>query len=165
MRRIFVDMDGVLAVWQNNVPLEEVTAAGYFRQLPAVKNVINAINLLTKQQNFETYILSSVFNDDHSIQEKEEWLDSQNVQIDKKHRLFVPYGKVKSEFVAEQIGLLEDDILIDDFSHNLREWHGIGIKMLNGINGTKGTWRGYVVRNNMPSEILEKQLRGIILAA
>ena len=41
--RLFVDMDGTLAEWQEGTPLEEVCAPGYFAQLPPNENMAKAI--------------------------------------------------------------------------------------------------------------------------
>ena len=40
--RLFVDMDGTLAEWQEGTPLEEVCAPGYFAQLPPNENMTKA---------------------------------------------------------------------------------------------------------------------------
>ena len=164
-KRVFIDMDGVLAEWLES-SIEEVTSKGYFKNLPVIENVVEAVNLLIKREEFEIFILSSVFNDDHSISEKQVWLNNNGLTtISAKNRLFVPYGMTKSLYISKMMGLREDDVLLDDFTYNLKEWHGTGIKMLNGINGTNGTWNGYIVRNNMTSSTLEKQLYGIISVA
>ena len=60
-------------------------------------------------------------------------------------------------------------ILVDDFSKNLREWvdtgdNFIGIKFMNGINGTKGTWAGYLVSNKMSAAQLVNAITGIAKA-
>ena len=167
MQRIFVDMDGVLAEWQD-APIEEVTAPGYFLYVKPVANVIQAIRLLQLKfqliEECEIFILSSVFNDDHSIAEKNEWLNKNGFSADilPDHRIFVPYGYNKSIWLEQSVGIRKNDVLIDDFTFNLINWHGVGIKMLNGINGTKGNWNGYVVRNNMTATKLANQLYGII---
>lgn len=41
--RLFVDMDGTLAEWQEGTPLEEVCAPGYFAQLPPNENMAKAM--------------------------------------------------------------------------------------------------------------------------
>ncbi len=164
-RNIFVDMDGVLATWNPNAPLEEVACPGYFSSLPAEENVIKAVNMLSTNESMAVYLLAAVFADGHSIIEKQAWLDKHGVNIPISRRFFLPYGSDKSSFIRERTGSSNKDILIDDFSKNLHSWHGIGIKMYNQCNGTKGTWRGYCVKNTMPPDILYNQLYGIILTA
>lgn len=164
-RNIFIDMDGVLATWNPNASLEEVARQGYFLSLPAEKNVIKAVNMLSANADLSLYLLAAVFVNDHSIIEKQVWLDKHGVNIPVSRRFFLPYGIDKSSFIKEKTGSNKKDILLDDFSQNLHSWHGIGIKMYNQCNGTKGTWNGYCVKNTMPPDILYNQLYGIILTA
>ena len=59
---------------------------------------------------------------------------------------FIPYGADKSEYLPRE--RWTRNILLDDYTQNLREWQrsgNIGVKYLNGINGTNGTWKGMVV--------------------
>lgn len=146
-KRIFFDMDGVLAKWDTQASIEEVASPGYFIAREADKNAVDAFCKIAKSKKYEIFILSSVFQDDHSIKEKIEWLKSNGLgkYLDQSHMLFSVYGKSKSDIVP---GERKDDILIDDFSNNLKSWHGIGIKYLNGINATKGTWKGFTVSGN-----------------
>ena len=164
-RKFFIDMDGVLATWNPHASLEEVARPGYFSSLPAEQNVIKAVNMLSSKENIVIYLLAAVFVDSHSIFEKQIWLDENGVNIPTSRRFFLPYGMDKSSFIREKTGSNKKDILLDDFSKNLHSWHGIGVKMYNQCNGTKGTWNGYCVKNTMPPDILYNQLYGIILTA
>lgn len=154
--RIFVDMDGVLAEW-NNVSIEEVTSPGYFRNLLPITPMVEAIKALANK-GYDIHILSSVFNDDHSIEEKGKWLDGYLPMIPEEKRLFVPFGVSKTDFIEQKCS---SDVLIDDFTKNLNEWHGVGIKCMNGINGTKGTWRGFFLNGRAIPEIIEKTIIGL----
>ena len=158
-------MDGVLARWNQNASIEEVAAKGYFLAREAESIIINAAKRLMEKKDCEVFILSSVFKDDHSIYEKNEWLNRQKLGVPYKNRLFVPYGESKSIFLAETVGIKPDDVLIDDFTKNLNEWHGIGIKFRNHCNGTKGTWKGYSVSYDMTPDAFFNQLYGIISVA
>ena len=56
-------------------------------------------------------------------------------------------------------------ILIDDFSKNLHRWEaagGTGIKILNGINATKGTWTGYSIPSCLSSMNIADNIQLII---
>lgn len=159
MRKLYVDMDGTLTEWKN-ASIEEVTSPGWFRQASPADSVVSAIRrLISADNDVEVFILSAVFSDDHSIQEKTEWLSFFLPEIDEQHILFVPYGEKKTDYVQEK-----NTFLLDDFSKNLYEWNGTGIKVYNGVNGTKGTWHGYSVHSSMSSEIMYTQLLGIINA-
>jgi len=162
---LFVDMDGTVARWQD-VSLEEVTKEGYFTSLQPHENVIEAIRLLI-HRGVRVKILSSVFVDDHSKAEKFEWLDRYMPFIPAKDRIFTPYGSPKGECkeVKEEV---RKAFLLDDNSDVLHHWlddNREGIKILNGVNGTKGTWHGYTVRNNMVPTQLANQIYGIMSVA
>ena len=59
-------------------------------------------------------------------------------------RLFVPYGVNKASYVKSKMKTKNAiNVLIDDFTVNLVDWqidNALGIKVLNNINNTKGTW-------------------------
>ena len=94
------------------------------------------------------FILSSYMDGCQALAEKQEWVDEYIPEIDRAHRLFVPCGESKAEYVKEYFGipaLTEAMVLFDDFSKNLHLWKaagGRGIKCFNGINGNHGTWTG-----------------------
>ena len=46
MRRLFIDMDGVLAVFDPDKSLEEVAMPGYFRNLAPMSNVVAAVKAI-----------------------------------------------------------------------------------------------------------------------
>ncbi len=156
-RRIYVDMDGVLATWNSDKSLEEVAMPGYFRDLTPMRNVVDAIKRIIHSKQYEVYILSSVLHD-IAIRDKNYWLDTYLPEIPLINRIFVPYGQIKADYIGN---LDYRDILVDDFSKNLKEWHGVGIKLLNGINGTKGTWNGYVVNGNSNPTCIMNTIMGI----
>ena len=87
-------------------------------------------------------------------------------EISRDRRIFVPYGTDKGEYL-KSIGFNPNgsDILLDDFTPNLRTWHGVGVKLLNGINGTHGTWTGYVVNGKGSADVVAKSLLGILQVA
>lgn len=162
-KRLFVDMDGVLCKFNKDASIEEVASEGYFTKCEPQQSVINAVLRILYESHTEVFILSSVFADNHSIPEKNWWLDEYGFsEIDDEHRLFVPYGMSKADFLKETVGAEGNDFLLDDFSKNLHEWHGVGIKLMNGINGTKGTWNGYNVSSRCPEDVIKNTLMGIM---
>ena len=79
--RIFIDMDGTIVVWNTGAHIDEITTKGYFANLPPIASALEAVKLLIKHSDFyniEVYILSSVFLDNHSINDKMTWLKKFN---------------------------------------------------------------------------------------
>ena len=162
-RTLFVDMDGTIAVWRTAVTIEELFEKDYFRRLGCYDNVINAIKLLHDDYNVQLCVLSAYLEDsEYAVKEKNEWLDTHAPFIDK--RLFCPTHRSKFEVVKEVYGAFDKrSVILDDYSKNLHEWTGAGgtgIKLLNGVNGTNGTWTGPSVNrfyspNSIARSILE----------
>lgn len=147
--RLFVDMDGTLAEWQEGTPLEEVCAPGYFAQLPPNENMTKAMIRFweySRKNDIEVFILSAVFDDGHSIRDKNAWLDQYVPFIDVEHRIFVSCEEPKTAYINEHLGgMSKSDILIDDYSKNIKEWiagGGKAIKMFNRVNGRSGAYFG-----------------------
>lgn len=161
-QRIFIDMDGTLFKWNSSATIQTVATRGYFRDLPAETSVVNATKELMKNPNFDIFILTSVFIDDHSKQDKLDSLKRVFGSFPFEKVIFVPFGDSKKKVLEETLGICKDDVLIDDFSHNLREWHGIAIKIYNNVNGTNNTWTGYSIRSAMTSTCMLNQILGII---
>ena len=151
--RLFVDMDGVLAKFIEVEYIEKLYEKEYFRSLPPQMNVINSIKEIIKNKDTEVYILSAVIkNSKYAVTEKLEWLKEYLPEIDNKHILFTADGKSKIEELENlfDIKISKTDFLLDDYTKNLVEWEkgtihtgGTGIKLLNNINHTKGTWQGW----------------------
>jgi len=119
--------------------------------------VVNAVKeLIARDKDVEVYILSSVLSDsDYAIQEKNEWLDRYLPEIPRDKRLFPPCGEDKKTVVPK--GVTETDFLLDDYTINLMQWEppGQGVKLLNGINHTKGTWTG-ALASSKEERLLER---------
>lgn len=162
-QRIFFDLDGVLAVWQY-APLEEVAKEGYFSALPEQENVVKAFRLMENCPDVRLYILSSVFMDGHSEKDKRSWVSS-HLSLPDERQIYCPYGQEKAMALEKAGGVSQSDVLVDDFSRNLRNWPGISVKLYNGINGTKGTWDGYSIHASMKPEVLAKQLYAVAKVA
>lgn len=159
--RIFVDMDGTLAVFNQVDTLEKLYEPGYFASLSPHTNVVEAVKALQKRDDIEVYILSAVLLDSkYALQEKNEWIDRYLPETDAKHRIFVPFGEAKNKYVP--YGIKPDDILLDDYTINLKAWDppARGLKLLNGINGTHGTWTGNKIAfNKSPEELAGKIIK------
>lgn len=155
-RRIFVDMDGTLAKW-NNVATEVLYEKGYYENLEPNIDLLNQVKTLLRDGE-DIYILSSFLPDsEYALREKNEWLNRYLPELSHKKRIFVKYGDNKKDYIKN--GINSYDYLIDDYTQNLIDWKeagGTGIKYLNGINHTKGTWNGFLLdsKDNM-TETLE----------
>lgn len=166
--RLFVDMDGTLAEFKTVDTLETLYEENYFLCLRPQKNVVNAIReLVTSEPDIEVFILSSVLPDSkYALKEKNLWLDAYLPQIDYEHRLYPPCGSDKREYVASSYGgVSERDYLLDDYSLNLHSWvsPARGIKLLNGNNGTRGTWQFDCISAEKSGEVLADNIRSIVL--
>lgn len=142
--RLFVDMDGTLAVFRPVNKLETLYEKGYFLNLPPHRNVVAGIQSLLQDaefENIEVYILSAVLSDSkYALQEKNAWLDKHLPEIDMEHRIFPPCGENKRDYIPG--GIRDDDFLLDDYTKNLNAWQppAKGIKLVNAINDTRGSW-------------------------
>lgn len=155
-QRIFFDLDGVLAVWQD-VPPDRLTQKGYFSSIPIHENVVAAFKLLEQLPDIELYILSCVFQDSHSESDKKTWV-AEHLKLPKERQIYCPCGSRKMYALEKIGGIRPSDVLIDDYTENLRYWAGIPIKFYNGINGTNGTWQGISVYFAMQPETIAKQI-------
>lgn len=155
-QRLFVDMDGTLAVFKPVDEMETLYEEGYFLNLTPQENVVEAIReIVAEHPEIEVNILSAYLTDSrYALQEKNEWLDRHLPEIDRDHRVFVPCGTDKKEGIRE--GIRSNDFLLDDYTKNLNEWQppARGIKLLNGINHTRGSWPHDRLRHDRESKTL-----------
>lgn len=146
--RIFVDMDGTLAKW-NNVEFEQLFEQGYYRNLKPNMDIVNEVNKLISM-NKDIYVLSAYLTEsNYAKEEKKLWLKQYLPELKEENQIFVPYGTNKAEYLKKNYSPINNsDYLIDDYTNNLLEWKeygGIGVKYLNGINHTRGTWKGLMI--------------------
>lgn len=139
---VFVDMDGVLAVYDKNV-VKLMYDQGFFLNRPVIKPMIEVVRRLANK-DYNVYILTSVIDSEYCINEKALWLNENLPEVKLENRIYVPYGVVKSEFAKTNVDVKDSiNVLIDDYTENLDKWvleGALPIKVLNGINGKNGTW-------------------------
>lgn len=160
--RIFVDMDGTLAKW-NNVEFEQLFEKGYYRNLEPDMEILNEVNNLIRQGE-DVYILSAYLTEsDYAKNEKQEWVKQYLPELPEEKQIFVPYGTNKAKYLKEHYSpITNTDYLIDDYTKNLQEWKeygGIGVKYLNGINHTKRTWQGITTHGSIDTIIATEKLK------
>lgn len=147
--RLFVDMDGTLAKW-NNVAFEQLYEEGYYRNLEPNKRLLSDLKYILQKGTYDVYVLSAYLTDSqYALKEKKEWLKEHLPELPDEKQLFVPFGESKAEFFKKYnlTPITATDLLLDDYTKNLldwKEWGGTGVKCLNGINHTNKTWNGKV---------------------
>lgn len=165
--RLFVDMDGTIARFHDNVNyLERMYEKGFFDGLLPFANAIEAIKKVHKlNPDIEIFVLSSCIDGEppNCRIEKNQWIDRYIPFIDNKHRLFPAMNTNKTDVIPD--GVKSTDILYDDYNKNLHEWQskgGISVKCKNNINhkGLNGPlWDGYIIDNSKTvKEITDKLL-------
>lgn len=147
--RLFVDMDGTLAEWRTPfVSSEEqlyriLKSKGYFRNLRPHTNVVEGVRKLCIETDIPVFIASCYIPGCSALQDKKEWLDEYLPELPVRNRIFIPYGCRKEEHVPG--GIQECDVLLDDYTKNLKEWSGIGVKLINPVNHSNRSWKGCIV--------------------
>lgn len=143
-KRLFVDMDGTLAKWNWGATQEQLLSDGYFSELLP----LDTVTVLAQVKNYKNiYILSSVLPEKPlARQEKLEWLTKYLPDFPLDHCFFPPCGMSKCDYIRQIFGCVDESfVLLDDYSVNLHAWEGIGVKLLNGANGSHGTWHGLAI--------------------
>ena len=159
--KLYVDMDGCLAKWDTQASVEDTYETGYFLHREPQENLVEAVRIISTV--LPVCILSAVYTTGTAMADKERWL--KEVGLGAVPRRFVPYGSPKHLYTDASGG---PEVLIDDYSRNLHNWEQsgrTGIKFLNGINGTHGTWHGYTLDHQMDVPHLVRVITGIFLTA
>ena len=110
------------------------------------ENLLLMINQLIRY-GYEVYVGSAYLsNSQYALDEKKFSILKDYPEIGLKNCIFCDYGKDKSQFIQKYFDSMINQkmYLIDDYSKNLFEFQregGNGIKVMNGINGSKGTWQ------------------------
>lgn len=159
MKRIFIDMDGTLARFHDEVQyLERMFEKGFFENLKPFENMTEAVRQLSQNPNYEVFILSAAVEGEppYCNTEKNRWIDKYIPEIPLENRIFTRVGEPKSAYILG--GINKDDILIDDYNVGLEAWErdgGTAIKCKNNINhkGLIGElWQGALVDNQCSAE-------------
>lgn len=164
-KRLFIDMDGTLARFHDEVQyLERMFEKGFFENLKPFDNMVLAISYFKEAHpDVELFILSACVDGEppYCKEEKNAWIDKLFPrEIDRQHRIFTPVGKAKSAYIPG--GITKDDYLIDDYNANLEQWKrdgGVAIKCKNNINnkGLVGPkWTSHIIDNSSsPYQIIK----------
>lgn len=153
-KKFYFDMDGVLAEWQTNIPsFEALYEKGYFLSLSPMKNIVCLMKDLM-ERGCEVYVLTSYLTDSkYAKDEKRLWLKNYIPELPEDRIIYVHYGDHKSDYVD----VSKDSVLFDDYTVNLMDWMksgGVAIKVLNGVNNSKGTWKGLCITQSVDVDVL-----------
>lgn len=135
---VCLDMDGCLAEFRPEATDEQLRSEKYYEELSPIWNLIKAVRFLEKEA---TVIVVTKILSDPAKKGKGNFLT--NVGLEGIEAVYVPNDKNKADFIKRSPRTIY--VLVDDYSHNLRQWEksgNVAVKFLNGINGTKGTWKG-----------------------
>ena len=162
MRKLFVDMDGTIATWHQGMTLHDLCAPGYFANLEPMQNMTAALKMMMGY-GYPVFIVSAVLQGCDAEKDKNIWLN-RHLNIPWCNRFFVPYGESKTDVLRRFAS--SGDIMLDDYSTNLHEIVASGIdmipvKVMNGINGTKGTWTGARIDASLSPFLIRDQLFSI----
>lgn len=151
---IFFDMDGTLAEWETTAHIDEVIAPGYFQNRRPMWSMIQAAKRLM-EMGHPVYITSKVISGTTAVEDKNIWLDRHFPQMKMENRFFIPNENGDKNAIPLPGGVKPYYLLVDDSTHyGLSGWKGVGIKVDNGINNTKRSWRGYMVSSQSYPEVI-----------
>lgn len=145
MKRIFLDMDGTLARFNVKNALERFAVEkGFFANLLAYKG-IEKINEMVVNGN--VYIISASPNE-QADNDKMTWLNKYLPNLNKDNIIFCRLGENKAEIIENKLNIKIDKTcyLLDDYTHNLKQWEtigGTGIKRITKVaDNSTGKWVG-----------------------
>lgn len=90
MKRVFIDMDGVICEYKKNASVSDMENPGFFRALRPRTEAVDAVRCLLTSGDADVYILSAVLPEirEACIREKNEWLCRYLPEINAQHRVF-----------------------------------------------------------------------------
>lgn len=155
---LYVDMDGTLAEWKAAKKVEDLLKEGYFLNLAPNQNVVDAIRRLISM-GADVKILSHFLSESrYAAAEKRAWVQKHLPEIPAANIWLAACHLPKTQCILVHGKTMNGAVLLDDYTKNLTEWAAAGgtaTKLLNGVNGTHGTWTGDVVRkDDAPDDIV-----------
>lgn len=130
-KRILWDIDGTLAKWNFGISPElgnmhELGIGHYFLNRPPQENLVSAVHyIFIYRREYVQYIITAVILTlKDAWTDKHGWCDRETPEIDREHRIFMPYSEDKIKYVPDFDP--DTDILVDDHGPNCRTWaeHG-----------------------------------------
>lgn len=148
-KNYYIDMDGVTVEYDRDAyigdePLFMKKGHHYFRDLKPDFKMLEVIDKLFERSRYtqdQIYILTSICNNgaifNEHFHDKVNWLHKWMPYIDIDHILISVTSKRDAVEYIHNHKLTTNDILIDDYNKNLKDWtvaDGTAIKYCNGIN-------------------------------
>lgn len=171
-KRLFVDMDGTLARFHDQINyIERMFEKDFFRTLAPFENMVAALRLLRQvKPELEIFTISATVQSTpfYCEEEKHLWLDQHLPEIDRNHRLYTEMGRSKAEYIPGMLSM--SDYLLDDYNRGLNLFlfgGGSAIKCHNNINqrglglhgGSAGhLWAGAMVHTDDRPELIAAEL-------
>ncbi len=163
MKKVFFDMDGVLAEYRNGCTENDMKEKGYFSSLKPEMNMINALTRLaldSDELGIRVCVLTKVYPTQfkYSVSEKLQWRDEYLPDLfDSEFVMVNGEEQEKSEAVCDLTGgaINEDCFLIDDYNPNLAEWiknGGSAVKYVNKINDKNRSFVGNRILHTMSED-------------
>lgn len=173
-KRLFVDMDGTLARFHDQVNyLERMFEKDFFRDLEPFENMVEGVrHFIRNNPDVEVYILSAkvLGEPPYCEMEKHAWMDKHLPEIPAERRIFTEMGRPKAEYIPG--GVTKNDYILDDYNKGLNQWMydgGSAIKCHNNINqkglgahgGRAGNlWVGPMVHTDDKPEMIAAEIAG-----
>ncbi len=163
--KIILDWDGTMYEFIKDIGPDKWAAPGYPRTLNELSNVTNAVRMMAEKKSYngepiELYLCTAVVSMDFAVKDKKFVAKRDKLGIPEKNMVFVQYGESKVDALkAAGVEIEPGDLFLDDYTANLLELDNIPeltpVKLLNGINDTRKTWKGARVSAfSSPSEIV-----------
>ena len=157
--RIYLDLDGTAAKWRTDQELKELypdktvdeilRMEDYFLKLPEAPYLQKLKEVKDAYPETEVIVLSNYLTDGNAIDQKIKWCEEHIPYADE--QIYVSYGQDKAAAALRHARLNkfpENVIILNDHTKNCRDALGrslgLVIKVLNGVNGTSGNWKGLV---------------------
>ena len=175
MKKIFFDMDGVLAEYRKDCTENDMKKKGYFLSLKPEQNMVNALNRLaldSKELGIHVCVLTKVYPTQFkcSVREKLEWRDEYLPELfDSEFVMVNGETEEKSDVIKEVFDgeINSDCFLIDDYNYNLNEWRkngGSAVKYVNEINDKNRSFVGNRITHTMTEDEIYSYIVNMINA-
>lgn len=176
MKKVFIDMDGVLTEYRKDCHTEDLMQKGYFLSLKPEWNMLGALQKLIETGDalgISVCVLTKVYPSlfKYSVSEKLQWRDRYMPDLfDSEFVMVNGEEQEKSDAVKDILGdeISTDCILIDDYNANLREWHangGTAVKYVNGINDKNRSFIGNRLSFDMSAEEIYNAILALVFSS